>query len=158
MRIGVVADSHGTLYRLDRTLSLMGELDMIIHLGDYYKDIIKVNEKYKKDIIYIRGNNDYNQEVPLDKVIDVEGKRIFLTHGHNYSVYYDLFKLQLKAQEENADIALYGHTHRQSREDYNGVMYLNPGSTSCPRDNRPGGLILTIDNDLIEANFIRLDV
>lgn len=158
MRIGVVADSHGSLYLLDRTLSLMGDLDMIIHLGDYYKDIIKLKGKYNKDIVYVKGNNDYSSELISDQIIDVEGKRIFMTHGHKYGVYYDLSRLNFKAQEEKADVVLYGHTHIQSREDYNGIIFLNPGSTSMPRDNKPGGLVLTIANEKIECNFIRLDI
>jgi putative phosphoesterase len=158
VRIGVVSDSHGNLYTLDKTLSLMGDLDMIIHLGDNYKDIIKLNEKYKKRIEYVTGNNDYGREPVYDKVINVEDKRIFMTHGHKYSVYFDLFRLQMKAQEENADVVLYGHTHMQLREDYNGIIYLNPGSTTFPRDRNPGGLVLIINNGIIECNFIRLSI
>lgn len=158
MRIGVVSDSHGNLYTLDKALSLMGNIDMIIHLGDDYRDIIKLNDKYKKNIEYVMGNNDYSREPIYDKVINAEGKRIFITHGHRYSVYYDLYKLQLKAQEVGADVVLYGHTHIVSREDYNGVIYLNPGSTSLPRDHKPGGLVLEITNGIIEPNFIGLNI
>lgn len=156
MRIGVVADSHGNLYSLDKTLSLMGALDMIIHLGDYYKDIIKINQKYNKQIEYVTGNNDYSGVPVNEKIITAAGKRIFMTHGHKYGVYYDLSRLNFKAQEENADVVLYGHTHMQNREDYNGIVFLNPGSTSLPRDNNPGGLVLNIENGEIEFNFIRL--
>lgn len=154
MRIGVVSDSHGDLYSLDKTLSLMGNLDMIIHLGDHYKDIIKLNEKYGKQIEHVAGNNDYSGGSVHDRILIVDGVRIFMTHGHRYGVYYDLSRLGFKAQEEKADVVLYGHTHVQSREDYKGIMYLNPGSTSLPRDNRPGGLILSIERGIIECNFI----
>lgn len=157
MRIGVVSDSHGDLYSLDRALSLMGDLDMIIHLGDHYKDIIKLNEKYKKLIEYVAGNNDYSGQAVFEKTITAEGVKIFMTHGHRYGVYYDLSRLGFRAQEEKADVVLYGHTHVQSREDYKGIMYLNPGSTSLPRDRRPGGLILSIKGSLVECNFIGLN-
>lgn len=157
MRIGVVSDSHGNLYYLDRTLSLMGDLDMIIHLGDHYKDIIKLNEKYKKQIEYVTGNNDYSSQPIYEKTITAGGMKIFMTHGHKYGVYFDLSRLSFKAQEEYADVVLYGHTHIQSREDYNGVIFLNPGSTSVPRDNKPGGLVLDIDNGKTECSFIRLN-
>lgn len=157
MRIGVVSDSHGNLYSLDKTLSLMGDLDMIIHLGDNYKDIIKINDKYKKQIEYVTGNNDYSSQPIYEKTITAADKRIFMTHGHKYGVYYDLSRLSFKAQEEKADVVLYGHTHVQSREDYNGVIFLNPGSTYIPRDNKPGGLLLRIDEGKVECNFIGLN-
>ncbi len=158
MKIGVVSDSHGDLYSLDKTLSLMGDLDMIIHLGDHYKDIIKLNEKYRKPIEHVAGNNDYSSESSYDRIIIVDGVKIFMTHGHRYGVYYDLSRLGFKAQEEGANVALYGHTHIRSRENYNGIIYLNPGSTSLPRDRRAGGLILSIDRGIVECNFIELNI
>lgn len=158
MRIGVVADSHGNLYLLDKVLSLMEDVDMIIHLGDYCRDIVKLNEKYNKKIVYVKGNNDYGLDITSDKIIDIEGVRIFMTHGHKYGVYYDLSRLSYKALEEKADVVLYGHTHMQSRDDYNGIAFLNPGSTSLPRDNKPGGLILTLENGRAEYDFIRMTI
>jgi putative phosphoesterase len=143
---------------LDKVLSQMGELDMIIHLGDDYKDIIKLNDKYKKRIEYVVGNNDFAFDPVYDRVLDVAGKRIFMTHGHKHAVYYDLGRLSFKAQEVYADVVLYGHTHRQSRDDYNGIIFLNPGSTSLPRDIKPGGLVLEIIDDKIECSFIRLSI
>lgn len=146
MRIGVVSDSHGNLFMLDKAISLMGELDLIIHLGDHYKDIIKVNEKYKKHIEYVVGNNDLKGQAESEKTITVKEKRIFLTHGHKYDVYYDVNRLYFKALEESADIVLYGHTHRQRIERTGDILYINPGSTSLPRDSRPGCVVINIDD------------
>jgi uncharacterized protein len=146
MRIGVVSDSHGNLYMLDKAIALMGELDMIIHLGDHYKDIIKVNEKYKKPIEYVAGNNDLKGQADYEKTICVKGKRIFLTHGHKHNVYYGIDRLYFNALEESADIVLYGHTHKQHIERSGNILYINPGSTAQPRDSRPGCVMINIDD------------
>jgi uncharacterized protein len=146
VRIGVVSDSHGELYMLDKALSLMEDIDLIIHLGDHYNDIIKINEKYKNDIEYVVGNNDYKGGAEYDKTIVIAGKRIFMTHGHKYNVSLGLNKLYFKGLEENADIVLYGHTHVQHIERSSSTLFLNPGSTSLPRDSKPGCAVIVIDD------------
>jgi putative phosphoesterase len=158
VRIGVVSDSHGDLYLLDRAINMMGELDLIIHLGDHYKDIIKVNEKYNKPIEYVVGNNDYKGTADYEKTISIKGKKIFLTHGHRYGVYYGLERLHFKALEEEADIVLYGHTHIQNIERNGDMLYINPGSTYIPRDYKPGCVVIIIDDKgEVEVNPIRIN-
>lgn len=145
MRIGIVSDSHKNLYMLDKAISQMGKVDMLIHLGDDYRDIIKVNEKHNLEIHYVIGNNDYSSEPIDDKLVEVHGKRIYITHGHRYDVYYGVDKLYFKAIELNADIILYGHTHKQ-RVDWHGErVFLNPGSVSLPRDAAPGYAVIEVD-------------
>lgn len=158
MRIGVVSDSHRNLYMLDRAIDQMGKVDMIIHLGDDYKDIIKVNEKYNLPIHYVVGNNDYNLEPVYEKTIRAEGKRIFITHGHKYDVYYGIERLYFKALEEKADIILYGHTHRQSIERNGEMVFLNPGSAALPRDSKPGCAVIEISlNGDVEIRTYRFE-
>lgn len=149
MRIGVVSDSHGYLYSLDKALQKMGDIDMIIHAGDGYKDLVKVNSKYQKRIECVRGNNDFSLEVPTENVISLEGVKIFLTHGDRYGVYFGIDRLCYKGMEEEANIIIYGHTHKQSLDYENGIWILNPGSTSLPRASAPGYAIMDIkDGDI----------
>ena len=159
MRIGAVSDSHGNLYMLDKAISSMGNVDMIIHIGDHYKDIIKVNEKYKKPIEYVVGNNDFKGQADYEKTIVIQGKRIFLTHGHRYNIYYGINRLYYKGLEENADVVVFGHTHVQHIERAGDMLLLNPGSTSLPRDNKPGCLIINInDNGEIDIEPIKFNL
>lgn len=159
MRIGIVSDSHSNLYMLDKALSSMGKLDRIIHLGDHYQDIIKINEKYKLNIDYVQGNNDYMKEPIMEKSLEVAGNRIFMTHGHRYQVYYGIDRLYFKALECEANIVLYGHTHVQNMIEHRGILFINPGSVSLPRDGKPGcGVIEIDDGGEIEVKLIRLEI
>ncbi|QCX33082.1 metallophosphoesterase [Caloramator sp. E03] len=146
MRIGVVSDSHGNLYMLEKAIKMMEPLDLIIHLGDDYRDIIKLKEKYKLPIEYVSGNNDFGTEKIAEKVINIRGKNIFITHGHRYNVYYGIDSLYFKALEVNAQLVLYGHTHVQDINNSFGVVFLNPGSVSRPRDGKPGCAMILIDD------------
>lgn len=51
-----------------------------------------------------------------------------MVHGHNHDVYFDIFKLYLLAKSEGADYVLYGHTHQQLVEEYEGITIINPGA------------------------------
>ena len=145
MRIGVVSDSHGHLYMLDKAIKSMGHVDMLIHLGDDYKDIIKINEKYKKPVEYVVGNNDYSSAPVYEKTITIQGVRIYITHGHKYRVKYGIEDLIYKAQDENIDVVLYGHTHRQNIERHSDRLFINPGALSHPADPYCGCMVLEID-------------
>ena len=145
MRIGVVSDSHGGLYMLDKAIVAMGDIDLLIHLGDHYQDAVKVNTKYKHTLIYVAGNNDFINDENAEKLIEFDGKRIFLTHGHRYNVNYGLMQLEFKAQEEKADIVLFGHTHRYFVDNDRGIFYLNPGSVARPRDKNSSAATLFIN-------------
>ena len=46
-----------------------------------------------------------------EKIIEVCGKKIFITHGHFYGVKEGMQRLLYRGLELKVDIALYGHTH-----------------------------------------------
>ena len=71
--------------------------------------------------------------MPLVRIVELCGKRIFITHGHRYDVNYSLMKLAYTALENGADICIYGHTHIPHLERYRDMYILNPGSLSRPR-------------------------
>lgn len=158
LRLGIVSDSHGDLYMLEKAIGLMGKVDMLIHLGDHYKDIIRVNSKYNYEVHYVPGNNDYLSDGKSEKTIEVMGKRLFLTHGHRYNVNLGIMNLSYKAEELGADIVLFGHTHRYTLEYSANIFLLNPGSVSRPRDRFPSAAVLIInDNGDTYAEKINLN-
>ena len=133
MRIGVLSDSHGDKLAMDRAAKFLCQCDMIYHLGDNFKDIQYLSKKVKVPIKGVLGNCDL-QVKEIDELIDeVNGIRVFLTHGHKFGVNYNLFKLRFKAMETNSKLILYGHTHIGKIEEDEGVFYINPGSISEPR-------------------------
>lgn len=79
---------------------------------------------------YIRGNTDFYNDVSSEKLITIEDKRIFMTHGHKYSVKRDEKKVIKKGFSKKADIILFGHTHIPFISFLNGVWIINPGSIS----------------------------
>lgn len=135
MKVLVISDTHGDIENAKKIIEKNSDCSMFLHLGDYFRDAIKLNELYPNiQCEYIYGNSDFMiGEVPADKIIEVEGVKIFITHGHRYSVKWDFTKLYKKAEEVGAKAILFGHTHEAVLEDKGSYIVLNPGSTSDPR-------------------------
>ena len=155
MRIGVISDTHMIISSIDELGGKIKGMDLIIHLGDNVDDIPTLQKNYSGRIINVKGNCDFSTSVPNDRLEEICGKKIFLTHGHRYGVKDNLLKLRYKALETGADIVLYGHTHIAQIDYEEGIWYINPGSASLPRDGDRSFVIISIDKGKIMPNLIR---
>lgn len=146
MRVGVFSDSHGDKEALRQALKKAGPLDAAVFLGDYAWDAsVFLDEGIPT--CTVRGNNDFRSDAPEEALISLGGVSIYCTHGHRFGVYYSLNKLYYRAREQNADIALFGHTHMPLLDNNGGLILLNPGSVSLPRGRfAPTFALLEIKN------------
>lgn len=157
MRLLIISDTHGDISKVCKVVNDIKDLiDGIIHLGDIVEDADKLRKLYSKIPVYnICGNCDYGTNVPPMNILDFEGKKIFITHGHLFSVYYDTTKLVYKAMELGADVALFGHTHIPYLEQIHNVYAMNPGSLTQPRGgSKPSYGIIKIENGVITSSLV----
>jgi putative phosphoesterase len=156
MKILVISDTHGDTGKAEEVIRANRGTDMVIHLGDYFRDAQKLSRMFPAiRFEYIYGNCDFMiNNVPGEKVLDLCGKRIFITHGHRYSVKWDYSRLFRKAEELDADIVLFEHTHIPDMVK-NGKHYiLNPGSTSEPRSYKYGSYaVIEIENGVLSPRI-----
>lgn len=156
MRILVISDTHGDINKAEEAIRSNTGINLIIHLGDYFRDAQKLSDIFPKiPIEYIYGNSDFMiEDVPAEKMLEICGKRIFITHGHRYSVKWDYDKLYRKAEEMKADLLLFGHTHVPDLIEKGKYYVMNPGSTSDPRDDaNESYAIIDIDNGILEPRL-----
>jgi uncharacterized protein len=132
--IAVVSDTHREIYYMEKVLKKIANADVLIHLGDYDSDAESLAARFKGKALWVRGNCDFSSTAKSELLIELAGKKIFITHGHRYDVKYGLARLQYKAEETGADIVLFGHTHKSLVEYQGGVWFINPGSASEARD------------------------
>ena len=156
MRVGVVSDTHRNKSSIEQLGDKIGGLDMLIHLGDNVEDISIIKKYYKGKIINVKGNCDFFNSVPNDIVEEICGKKVFITHGHKYSVKDNLSKLRYKALEIGATIVLYGHTHIGKLDFEEGIWYINPGSASEPRDGAASFAVIEIIDQSIVPNLVKI--
>lgn len=159
MKILVISDSHNVI--LDSQLEVLkkhGSFDMLIHCGDKYKDAERfANLLDIKRVSQVPGNCDSikNKSFIIEEII--EGKKLLITHGHLHNVKTSIVELKLHAEEVNADVAIYGHTHCPQNEVINNILYFNPGSTIFPRCGNETFGILEITKEKIEGHIVSLE-
>ena len=128
MKILILSDTHGQTEDAEAVIR-REKPDQVIHLGDCLRDAEDLRQTFPSlPICAVPGNNDWFFDESKEKVILLNGTRIFLCHGHTTRVKYG-FDLQIaKALRENCAISLFGHTHSPYAEEERGVLLVNPGS------------------------------
>ena len=149
MKVLIISDSHGRDKWMDYVIEKEKGLDRIIHLGDLEggEDYLEVIAPCPTEII--SGNNDYFSGYPREKVIQLSGHRILLTHGHYYGVSYNRERLAQVARQQGCDMAMYGHTHCPEIDELAGIRVINPGSIAYPRqeNRKPSYIIMETDHE-----------
>jgi putative phosphoesterase len=156
MKILVISDTHGDTNKAEEVIKANNGTDMVIHLGDYFRDAQKLSGLFPGiRFEYIYGNSDFMvNNVPAEKLLDLCGKKVFITHGHRYSVKWDYNKLFKKAEELDADIVLFGHTHVPDMVENGKHCILNPGSASYPRSCKYGSYaIIEIEDGILSPRI-----
>ena len=135
MRIVVISDTHRDFNGLYNLVEQQKDCtDLGLHLGD--------GERETEDLLalmpglplrFVQGNCDLCSLAPAQDMLQADGIRIFMTHGHLYQVKYSLDTFIEEARMLHASVALYGHTHRPYYHYEEGLHILNPGSLSQPR-------------------------
>ena len=172
VRILLLSDSHGNPHIMQSVISSFGsQCDALCFCGDGILDLVETLEvcfsdsefqnKFPPVLYFVRGNGDNSTStiftdqrllisVPDFQEVSVAGKKIFLTHGHRYGVYYGLKDLRAEALERGCNVVFYGHTHvpnlQKSQVTRNGhkesIEILNPGSCSQARGGMPNTIAI----------------
>lgn len=151
MKIGIISDTHGDIVQVEKALKVLEDCKYIIHCGDvlYHgprndlpknynpKELAKLLSE-KDNIYYIRGNcdsdvdemvtgKDLSKKEQLFKFDDI---KIYGIHGYEESEEERI----KRAKEKGAKFTVSGHTHVKVLKEEDGVIVINPGSTTIPKD------------------------
>ena len=128
----------------------------VAHLGDGWDEIHDIMRMHPGIPLYAAaGNCDYG--AGADSLsFSILSKKIVMTHGHRYNVKSGYLRLSLWAEENGADVCLFGHTHIPDLFYYGRTLMLNPGSISLPWDDYRGsyGVVDISDSGLIEGRVM----
>lgn len=153
MKLVFASDIHGSAYyaRMLPEIDRREAPERIVLLGDllYHgprndlpaeynpKEVISILNSMKERFLCVRGNCDAEVdqmvlEFPIlsdSMVLFLNGRMAFVTHGH-------LFNTQNPPPLNRGDLLIHGHTHVQAFTPFgNDNLYINPGSTSIPKEN-----------------------
>ena len=152
-KVLVLSDSHGYLDNARHVLTrLEGQVEAVAHLGDHDEDARRLAAEFPGLPFHVvKGNNDYGTDTPNSKRIFCDGRMLLLCHGHKQRVGRNLQTLAYWGEEQEADVVLFGHTHRAYHGQWGRQLLFNPGSISLPRDGiTPTFGLLLFDKGRIE--------
>ena len=157
MKILVLSDSHSAFGFMRSCIEATAP-DAMIHLGDYYPDGETMAEEYPHIPMYqVPGNCDLHRYFipdPEIRIIELDGVRLYLTHGHRHGVKQSLLRLKADAKAANAQAALFGHTHVAHCQQEDGLWMINPGACSW------GGSAALLEihaGRILQCRFLRPD-
>ncbi|WP_462412902.1 phosphodiesterase [Neobacillus sp. Marseille-QA0830] len=151
MKLGIISDTHGGYENTLRALELLKGAEQICHIGDvlYHGPRNDIPETYnpkqlaeflagRSDIVYVRGNCDADvDEMVLEqdlsqksRVISFDNYKFYLVHGYEET---EEERIQ-RAKELGCHVVISGHTHVKVLREQDGIIMLNPGSTTIPKD------------------------
>jgi hypothetical protein len=172
MKYLVVSDIHGSNYYAKKLEEIYKKEnpDKIILLGDLYyhgprnelteeynpSEVAKILNKYKDIIICTKGNCDAEVDEMISEFkfedyieLTINGVDFFFSHGHKYN---------MDNVPPFGKVVVYGHFHTGFIEEQYGVIFVNPGSISLPKNNTAHSYLIIDDNELclkdIDGNII----
>lgn len=130
MKILIVSDSHGDTAALRKAVD-REQPDQVFHLGDVNRDVRRLESAFPMlPIAAVAGNCDAWSDCdrPKQLVLNIEGVRFFLCHGHMQRVKMGTALLLRDGQNEGANVICFGHTHKAVCRPVSGLWLVNPGS------------------------------
>lgn len=151
--IGLISDTHG-LVRPGVHDALQG-VEYILHAGDVGEGVLAELGTIAP-VQAVFGNTDPPGDPSLVQTLEFRagGLSIHVSHGHELGSP----KADKLAAAYDADIIVYGHTHRQQVVHVGSQLVINPGAAGARRFNlRPSVARLTISNGMASAQIIELN-
>ena len=149
--LGLISDTHG-LVRPGVHEALAG-VELILHAGDVGGSEILDELSLIAPVRAVTGNTDPPSEPGLSQEIALEfdGLRVHVSHGHEVGSPTPA-KL---AERYDADVIVYGHTHRQLVTRIGDRMFVNPGAAGPRRFKLSASVArLTIANGKAEVEIV----
>jgi uncharacterized protein len=151
--VGLISDTHG-LVRPDVHTALAG-VELILHAGDVGGDDILDELELIAPVHAVYGNTDPPGEARLTNAIEmtIGDVRVHVSHGHEVG---SPTPAKLLARYD-ADVIVYGHTHKQLLTHADGRWVVNPGAAGPRRfDLMPSVARMTVRGRDVEIAIVSL--
>jgi putative phosphoesterase len=150
--IGLISDTHG-LVRPTVFQALAG-VELILHAGDVGDGVLE-ELAVIAPVLAVQGNTDPpRRELPKSRAQSIEGVRIHMSHGHELG---SPTPEKLLAAYD-ADVIVYGHTHRQLVQQAGARWVVNPGAAGARRfELRASVAKMRIDRGAVAVELVDLE-
>jgi hypothetical protein len=139
MRLGVIADTHGLLR--PEVFEVFREVDLIIHAGDIGSPDLLTELEAIAPVTAVYGNTDgfdLRGRLPAVVQVRIEGLDFVILHGDQLG---SPTPTNLHAAYPEAEVIIYGHTHRPLLTTVDVVVtVMNPGGAGPRRFDLPASV------------------
>ena len=169
MRIGLISDTHipGSVRDLwPQVFDVFDGVDGILHAGDLHSRSVIDQLSVLAPVYVARGNGDIevvHERLRDTWVLDFEGVCVCMIHEFprpkRRSSEFIRGYLERNFPGVSPDVVVYGHTHRDEITHVDGMICINPGSPTLPRNQstRLGTIgFLDIDQGVASASLFQL--
>jgi len=130
LRVGLISDTHGLLR--PEALAFLAGSDHIVHAGDICEPGVLDALAAIAPVTAVRGNNDRGAWAErLRETELVQAGEVWL-----YAI-HDRAQIDIDPVAAGVGVVVFGHSHRPSVEERDGVLYVNPGSAGPRRFRLP---------------------
>ena len=170
MRVGVISDTHNPSVGAGpppEVAAAFQGVDVILHAGDIYVPscldwLEEIAPVYAVEMEADAHFNGDSRVVNKTRVLHLEGHQIGLTHdllvpgmvqeiteysplSKHFPQDADLSTALETVFDAAVDIVIFGHTHYAVVEEFQGILMVNPGSPSLPKQLRRLGQVAIIE-------------
>lgn len=151
MKVLIVSDTHRKNENYFKALGKVSP-DLVIHCGDAEGSEYALTEAADCPVRIVLGNNDFFSYLPRELELELGAYKVWVTHGHNYYVSMSREVIKREALIKGVDIVMYGHTHKPVVDRRDGVIAVNPGSLSYPRQEgrRPSYIVMEVEGGKLD--------
>ena len=153
LKIGVISDTHG--YLDPRVEKIFAGVDHILHAGDIgYPSLILELEDIAP-VTAVLGNNDAGLDFRESEIVELGGRKFFVHHIVN--PHAPIETLAARIRKEQAEVVVFGHTHKKFSQTVDGILFLNPGYSGKPKLGAERSVaILHLEGKSLRTEFIPL--
>jgi putative phosphoesterase len=153
MRIGLISDTHGQLR--PKIFEYFQNVQRILHAGDVGDPDILTELETLAPVSAVVGNTDtapLTSMLPEVQVLELRGRAVVVTHGHRLG---SPTPESLRRAHPDAQIIIYGHTHKPYVGRTDGTLIVNPGAAGPARFRLKPSIAILEWNDFSEE-IVRL--
>jgi putative phosphoesterase len=152
--VGLISDTHGLLR--PEVFAAFQDVEMILHAGDVGGDEILDELAVIAPVRAVAGNTDPpgNPRTPDSIDLVIGGISVHVSHGHELGA--PTFARLTAAYD--ADVVVYGHTHRQRIDREGDRWIVNPGAAGQRRFKlKPAVARMTVTGREVSIELVELD-
>ncbi len=148
MKIGIISDSHTKVKKARKAVNMLLEngVDFFIHAGDIVEtQTLDILENSGKKYIAVYGNNDAHLAEYHNRYHLVQEPYYFKLANTKFKLMHLPFYMS-----SDAEVIIFGHTHKFETEFVEGSLFLNPGEV-CARNKPTSECVLL---EILDDEFI----